>query len=550
MKMTGAQAVVECIRREGVRHAFCVPGESYLGVIDALYGCEEVDLISNRHEGGASFAAEAYAKATGKPGVCFVTRGPGATNAAIGVHTARQDSTPLVLFVGQVERDEHYREAFQEVDFEAFFGPLAKWAIEVRSARRMPELVQRAFHVAKSGRPGPVVVSLPEDVLQETAEMGFGDPYPVAAPAPAPEDVSRVLGALRAAERPVIIAGGGVIRSGGRSALVELSERLEVPVYTAFRRQDAFPNGHPNYLGHLGLGAPGEYRSNVREADVVLALGTRFSDPTTGSYTLLREEQTLIHVDIDPQVFGAYRPPEVAVVSDARRALEALLREAPDLSGGRRAWIREHRRFYETHTDPANSYTGSSEYVDQAKMVEQMTRLLPADAVITVDAGNFSLWVHRFYQFREPGTLVGPTSGAMGYGLPAALGARLAHPGRTVVSVSGDGGFMMTLGELATATRHGINTVSIVVNNGMHGTIRTHQERQFPGRVYATGLENPDFAQVARQFGAHAERVERTEEFAPALERALAAEAPAVIEVLADPERITPDATIQELRGR
>lgn len=551
-KMSGAQAVVECVRREGVGHAFCVPGESYLGIIDAFLD-SEVEIVSNRHEGGAAFAAEAYAKASGGVGVCLVTRGPGASNAAIGVHTARQDSTPLVLLIGQVERENSGREAFQEVDLPAFFAPITKWAVEVRDAARVPELVGRAFHIAKSGRPGPVAVSLPEDVLRETARMRFADPAPVPRPAASPQEARRLVEELSGADRAIVIAGGGVVRSGAREGLAELSERLSVPVCAAFRRHDAFPNDHPHYLGHLGLGAPPEQRRAVEEAEVVLALGTRLSEVTTQGYALIRPEQRLLHVDVDPEAFGAHRPPQFAVLSDAREAVRAMLEasEATSLidSEGRRAWIRARRESYETLSDPAKAYAGDGGYVDGTEMVETAMRILPKDAVVTVDAGNFAGWVHRFCRFGAESGFVGPTSGAMGYGMPAALGAKLARPHRTVVSFSGDGGFMMTMGELETAVRHGVAFVSIVVNNGMYGTIRTHQEREFPGRVHATTLTNPDFSEIARQFGAHGERVERTENFAPALERALAASGPAVVEVLTDPAQLTPTSTVEGLRA-
>jgi acetolactate synthase I/II/III large subunit len=552
MEVNGAQAIVECIRRESIKHAFCVPGESYLGVIDTLYQHPEITLISNRHEGGAAFAAEAYAKATGKPGVCFVSRGPGASNACIGVHTAYHDSTPMVLFVGQVERLHYYREGFQEVDFEAFFSPITKWAIEIRDVKRIPELVQRAFHVARSGRPGPVAVSLPADMLQDTADMHFADPYPVLTPEPTSQDARQIVGRISEAGKAAIIAGGGVSRSGAQKELVEFSEKTATPVFSAFRRLDVFPNHHPHYLGDLGLGVAPEQKQAVQEADVVLAIGTRLSEVTTQAYTLLSPQQELIHIDIDPSVFGAYKSPRLAVVADARKALQSLLRASEDAdlnrTEGRLAWISSNREFYTRFTDPASAYAEDGGYVDTTRVVEETMAALPKDSIITVDAGNFSGWVHRFYQFERPGTFIGPTSGAMGYGMPAALGAKLAHPDRVVVSFSGDGSFMMTVQELETAVRHEIPYISIVVNNNMHGTIRMHQEMQFPGRVHATALTNPDFSKLAEQFGAHGERVEQTEDFAPALRRALTVGKPAVIEVLTNPEQITASATIESLR--
>jgi acetolactate synthase I/II/III large subunit len=553
-EMTGAEAVAECIRREGIGHAFCVPGESYLSVIDALYGDSDISLITNRHEGGASFAAGAYAMVSGKPGVCLVTRGPGASNACIGVHAARQDSVPLVLFIGQVERNHYYREGLQEADFEAFFRPIAKWAIEVRDAARVPELVQRAFHVAKSGRPGPVAVSLPEDMLAEKAVMRFANPISVAVPDPSPVDARNLLEELVEVDKAVVIAGGGVSRSGARAELVEFSEKLSLPVFVADQRQDVFPNRHPNFLGHLFIGATEQQRQIVREAEVILAVGTRFSGDTAQDYTLLSHEQKVIHIDVDPGVFGMYMSPRIAMLSDARKALRALLEATEDVGSGRATerfgWIRSSRRALDSFADPDGAWAVDPDFADGAKVISELAAMLPEDAIVTVDAGNFQEWVHRFYPFERAGTFIGTASGAMGYAVPAALAAKLARPERTVVSVSGDGGFMMTIQELETAVRHEAPFVSIVLNNNMYGTIRMYQELWFPGRAYAMTLTNPDFAELARQFGAHGERVEKTEEIAPALERALASGKPAVVEVLTDPNRITVDATLADLREK
>lgn len=556
MKMTGAEAVVECIRRESVGHVFCVPGESYLGVIDAFYEEEAIELISSRHEGGAAFAAEAYGKASGSPGVCLVTRGPGACNASIGVHTARQDSTPLVLFIGQVERGAYYREGFQEVDFEAFFRPLAKWTLEVREARRVPELVQRAFHVARTGRPGPVVVSLPEDMLGQTADMDFTNAYIPKPPSLSTGDARAIVQELADATEAVVIAGGGVIQTGAQSQLVELSERMNLPVFSAFRRHDVFPNHHPHYLGHLGLKISSEQRQAIREAEVVFAIGTRLSEITTQGYTLLSPHQRLVHVDTDPAVFGVYKSPALAATADARRALTALLDASRAISpgplAGRAAWISKYRQAYEDYTNPDSMARPRDGYVDAAGMMSLAMSVLTEDSIITVDAGNFAGWVQRFYQFRRAGTFVGPTSGAMGYGVPAALGAKLAHPDRTVVSFSGDGGFMMTLGEIETAVRNRVPFVSVVVNNGMYGTIRMHQEMHFPGKVHATPLSDTDFAAVARELGAHGEKVTETYGFLEALKRAISSTLgsgkPAIVEVMTDPDQITVADTVATLR--
>jgi acetolactate synthase I/II/III large subunit len=554
VEMTGAEAVAECIRREGVGHAFCVPGESYLSVIDALYRDPDVSLITNRHEGGASFAAGAYAMVSGKPGVCLVTRGPGAANACIGVHAARQDSVPMLLFIGQVERNHYYREGLQEVDFEAFFRPIAKWAIEVRDAARVLELVGRAFHVAKSGRPGPVAVSLPEDMLAEKVVVHVADPFPVTVPDLSPADARRVVEELVKAGKAVVIAGGGISRSGARAELIELSEKLSLPVFVADQRQDVFPSRHPNFLGHLFFGAAEWQRRIVGEAEAVLAIGTRFSGDTAQDYALISHEQKLIHIDVDSGVFGMYVSPRIAILSDARKALRALLEVAEDVGSGRAAerseWIGSGRRALDSFVNPAGARPVDPGFADAAKVISDLAEVLSEDAIVTVDAGNFQEWVHRFYPFERAGTFVGTASGAMGYAVPAALAAKLARPERTVVSVSGDGGFMMTIQELETAVRHETPFVSVVLNNNMYGTIRMYQELWFPGRAYAMSLTNPDFAELAKQFGAHGERVEKTEEFAPALERALASGKPAVVEVLTDPNRITVDATVADIREK
>ena len=471
-EMTGSQAVAECIRREGIKHAFCVPGESYLGVIDALYQDQNVSLITNRHEGGASFAAEAYAMVSGGPGVCLVTRGPGASNACIGIHAARQDSIPMVLFIGQVERGHRYREGLQEVDFEAFFGPITKWAVEVQDAKRVPELIQRAFHISRSGRPGPVAVSLPEDMLAERAVMQFSDPVHPTMPGPSLSDAREVVEELVEAERAIIIAGGGVSRSGARGELIELSEKLSLPVLVADQRQDVFPNQHPNFLGHLFFGATEWQRRMVREAEVVLVVGSRFSGDTAQDYTLLSRQQKLIHVDADPGTFGIYASPRIAIVSDAGKALRSFLEAAEEAGPGKAAeragWIGSGRKSLEQFADPSGVRPADAGFADGARVISNLAKILPEDSIVTVDAGNFQEWVHRFYPFGAAGTFVGTASGAMGYALPAALAAKLAQPERTVVSVSGDGGFMMTIQELETAVRHDIPFIAIVMNNNMH----------------------------------------------------------------------------------
>lgn len=535
MKVSGGKAVVDVMVKEGVKKAFCVPGESYLGVMDALYEHAEIELISARHEGGASFMAEGYAKASGKVGVCMATRGVGATNLAIGIHTAAQDSTPLVALIGQVERPFKEKEAFQEVDLAGFFSHLCKWTVEIDRAERIPELLHRAFHIARSGRPGPVLVALPHDMLEDEAEMADYSPYHVRRPQAHREDVKQAVAEISKAKRPVLIAGGGVIHAKAQPLLVQFAEKLSLPVVTAFRRFDAFPNTHNCYAGWLGFGTPRSLLDEIKEADVVVALGTRFSQVGTQDYTLLSDQTKLIHIDICPDIFGKVYAPALAIEADAKSFLELALEAADSQSvpAGKERAEKLHSEYIEFSETKAD-YT--DEFTDMDGVMHDIAAQLPKDAIITNDAGNFFGWLSRYYRFEKENTYVGPTSGAMGYGLPAAIGAKLAHPDRPVVSFSGDGGFMMTMQEIETAVRYKIPVISIVVNNNIYGTIRTHQEMHFPDRVIGTGLTNPDFAEVARLFGAHGEKVEKNADFIPALQRAMASGRPSVIEVTINPD--------------
>ncbi|NHN35039.1 thiamine pyrophosphate-dependent enzyme [Paenibacillus agricola] len=546
--MSGAQAVVECIRREGVDHVFCVPGESFLSVLDSIYETEEIRLISNRHEGGSAFMAEGYAKATGKPGVCMATRGVGGANLAIGIHTAMQDSTPMVVFLGQVHSHFRSREGFQEVNQETFFAPISKWTIEITDTDRIPELVQRAFRIAQSGRPGPVVVGLPVDVIDAVAEMAIGPAVTIPRPVPSHMEIAAALSLISIAKRPILVAGGGVVRSGAHEPLLELAETLGIPVLASFRRHDVFPNQHPQYLGHIGLVTHKHILETVNSADLVIAVGMRFSEMVTHGYTLFSDKQ-IIHVDIDPDTLGKVYYPALGIVADAGEALKALTAAIqPDDSRYKKErldWIAERRRLYEAWIN-ADMHEGAR--MNMKKLIADLQRLTPADAIITNDAGNFGGWLHHFYQFEKPGTYIGPTNGAMGYGFPAAVGAKLAHPGRVVVSLSGDGGFMMTMQEFETAVRYQIPVIALVFNNNMYGTIRMHQEREYPERISGTLLSNPSFAELARLFGGHGERIDSHEQFGEALQRALEAGKPAIIEVILDPEQISVSATIEDLR--
>ncbi len=533
--LSGGHIVVEVLEREGVEKAFCVPGESYLGVIDGLYEHPTIDLISTRHEGGASFMAEAYAKASGKVGVCMATRGPGATNLSIGLHTAMQDSTPLVALIGQVERPFKGKEAFQEVDFAAYFSHLCKWAVEIDSAERIPEILHRAFYIARSGRPGPVVVSLPHDMLDDVVEYKEGVVLDYSSPEVSDETVEKVLEKLAQAKQPVIIAGGGVVAANAQDELAEFAEKVKVPVASAFRRFNVLSNDHPNYAGWLGFGSDPKLIDYIKGVDVILSVGTRFSQVTTQDYTLISDQTELIQVDISPDSIGKAYPAAFGVVSDAKSFLQKALELAkPHQDASREKTVQTcHEAYLVSSTPPAPS--GSAEFAELNAVMADIVAAVPENSILTSDAGNFYGWLAKYFRFTNEKRYVGPTSGAMGYGLPAAIGAKAAKPDHTVISFSGDGGFMMTMVELETAVRANLPVISIVVNNNMYGTIRSHQERHFPNRVMATPLTNPDFAAVARQFGCEGETVRKNEEFLPAFKRALQSDKPFVIEVQTDP---------------
>ncbi|MFK2827204.1 thiamine pyrophosphate-binding protein [Bacillus sp. B190/17] len=538
MRKSGGHLVVDVLEQVKVDKVFCVPGESYLGVLDGLYNHESIELISTRHEGGASFMAEAYAKASGKVGVCMATRGVGAANLSIGLHTAMQDSTPMVAFLGQVERDYMGKEAFQEVDLAAFFGHICKWTVEIQDAKRIPELVTRAFHVATSGRPGPVVVSLPHDMLEDVVEVQQ-DNYRIAqaaAPEANKESVKEALQMIAKAKNPIVIAGGGVTASNSTDLLVELAEKLQLPVATAFRRYDAFPNSHPSYAGWLGFGPSKDLLEYIYESDLVIALGTRFSQVSTQDYSLLKPGVDLIHVDISPDTIGKVYASSLSIVSDVKSfltSLKEIVSEYENNSDRGEIVQQLHNKYLEFSTPPKEY---SDEFVDLDGMLHDFTQHIPKNAVITSDAGNFFGWISKYYRFDQPKTYIGPTSGAMGYGLPAALGAKLACPDQPVISFSGDGGFMMTMQELETSVRYNIPVIAIVVNNNLYGTIRTHQEKHFPDRVVGTELTNPNFAKLAEVFGCNGEQVKRNEDFIPALQRAIASGKTTLIEVQTDPE--------------
>ena len=546
MSRSGGQLVVDQLAVHGAELAFGVPGESYLAVLDALHD-SPLKFVSCRHEGGAANMAEAYGKLTGTPGICMVTRGPGATHASCGVHTARQDSTPLILLIGQVGRGVTGREAFQEVDYCQMFGPLAKWVAQVDQADRIPELVSRAFHVATAGRPGPVVLTLPEDMLAEQADVPDAHPYVPAAAHPGVDDLARARALLQGARRPLVIVGGAPWTADAHGALTAWCAASGLPVATAWRRQDYVDNASATYVGHVGLGPDPRLAARVGNADVLLALGARLGDITTSGYTLLtvpRPSQKLIHVQADPDELGRVYRPDLAVNASPALVATALAR-LPPLDGS--AWRSEVEEARAEYVDNMRHLPLPGE-LNMAEVMGYLRERLPEDATLTNGAGNFSVWAHRFYEFRRYRTQLAPTSGAMGYGLPAAIAAKLVHPERIVIAFAGDGDFLMTGQELATAVQYGVAIVVLVVNNRMYGTIRMHQERQYPGRVSGTDLVNPDFAALARAYGVFGETVERSEDFPAAFDAALASHRPALIELRVDPEALTPRQTLTEIR--
>jgi acetolactate synthase-1/2/3 large subunit len=544
---TGGQVLADGLVAHGSELAFCVPGESYLALLDGLYEHRDAFRIVNcRHEGAAANAADAYGKLTGRPGLCFVTRGPGATHAAAGIHTARQDSTPLLMLVGQVAREERGRESFQELDYEAVFGPMAKWAFELDDPERIPELLARAYTVATSGRPGPVVLALPEDVLAAEVDVPDAPRYRALRPAPAPEAIEELGALLEAAARPFVLVGGGPWDAESAEAFTRWALACGLPVGATFRRQDIVDNTCPSYVGDVGLGLNPALGQRIRDCDLLLAVGPRLTEIETQGYTLPAPPvapQPLVHVHPDPAELGRVYQPALAVLSGVAEFAAA----APVVGGARWAeWTAAARADYEAWIEHPPAPGGG---VDMGEVVAHLRDALPEDAVLTNGAGNFSGWLARFYQWRRFGTQLGPQSGAMGYGVPAALAAQLLHPDRAVVAFAGDGDFQMCGMELATAVQEGLPILVIVVNNSTYGTIRMHQERRFPERVIATDLANPDFAGLARAYGAHGERIEHAAEFPAALERARTAGGPALIELITDPEALTPGASLSEIRG-
>lgn len=546
---TGGQILVDQLLVHGARHVFCVPGESYLAALDAMHD-RDIAVTVCRAEGGAAMMAEAHGKLTGAPGICFVTRGPGATNASPGLHVARQDSTPMILFVGQVARAMREREAFQELDYRAVFGTIAKWVTEIDDAARIPELVSRAFHVATSGRPGPVVIALPEDMLTDIVAVADARPFAPVETHPGLTQTAELQKLLWAAKRPIAILGGSRWSEAAVRRFTRFAERFDLPVACGFRRQMLFPHDHPCYAGDLGLGVNPKLLARIREADLVLAVGGRLSEVPSQSYELFGIPDPgvdLVHVHPDPDELGRVYRPRLAINAAPTAFTAALEGLQPPSAIPWAGAAGDAHAAYETWSDPgAITHPGD---LQMGAVMAHLAQVLPTDAILCNGAGNYATWIHRFWKFRAWSTQLAPTSGSMGYGVPAAIGAKRVFPERTVVAFAGDGCFLMNGQDFATAVQYDLPVVVIVVDNGMYGTIRMHQEREYPGRVTATALKNPDFAAYARAFGGHGETVRTTDEFAPALERARASGKPAILHLLIDPETITPTATLSGLRA-
>lgn len=551
MQRTGGQLIADVLVQQGVDRIFGVPGESFLAVLDALVDTPEIEFVATKHEGAASIMADADGKLTGRPGIVLVTRGPGASNAYAGIHVAYQDSTPLIVLVGLISRDDVEREAFQEFDLKAIFGTQTKWTAVIDSAARIPELLTRAFSVAMSGRPGPVVLGLPEDMLRDIVNAGKlpARVGPVQG-APAPSHVAELATILSAAKSPLVIAGGETWDEAACQNLADFAENWNLPVACSFRSQDRMSALHSSYVGDAGLGINPALAKRIRDADVLLVLGARLGDCTTSGYTLINvpvSDQKIIHIHPDANEIGRVYAADLGICSGMIPALSELVNlAAPDQKPGWSGWTDAARADYLSWSTPNTSSHGP---VNLAAIIGYLNEALPEDTILTNGAGNYTVWVHRFYKHRRFRTQVAPTSGTMGYGLPAAIAASLRHPDRLSICFAGDGCFQMTLQELATAQQFGARVIVILCNNGMYGTIRMHQEKSFPGRVSGTDIVNPDFGKLAEAYGIATARVEKTEQFATAFNAVAASGKSAVIEVITDPEDLTPRFSLSELRA-
>ena len=545
---TGGQILIDQLIVHGVDTIFCVPGESYLAALDAMYDARDrMRLIVCRQEGGAAYMAEAYGKLTGRPGICFVTRGPGATNASSGLHAAYQDSTPMVVFIGQVPRAFAEREAFQEIDFRRMYAPLTKWVAQIEDAARIPEFVARAFTLAVSGRPGPVALALPEDMLCDRIAVADAAPYQVVQASPNPDQIERMRAMLAAARRPIMIVGGSTWTPDAVRDITEFATANRLPTATSLRCQDHFDNLHPCYAGDLGIAPNPKLAAMVENADIVLAVGPRLGEATTGGYTLFeapRPHQSLIHVHAGTEelgrVYQAALPINAGMPQFAAAAKSMRPVDSSAWAGAAETAHRDYLAWGEPISNPGD--------VQLAEIVAGLRNRMPPGTIVTNGGGNFTGWVHRFWRFRELGTQLAPTNGSMGYGVPSGITAALLHTDRRVLSFSGDGCFLMNGQEIATANQYGVAPIFFVINNRMYGTIRMHQEREYPGRVIGSDLVNPDFAALARAYGLHGETVKRTGEFSDAFERCLNAGRAALIEIQLDPEALTTRSTLSGLR--
>ena len=542
---TGGQILVDQLEIQGVKHIFCVPGESYLAALDAMHD-SRIEVTVCRQEGGAAMMAEAYGKVSGRPGICFVTRGPGATNASPGVHIAAQDSTPMILFVGQVARGMREREAFQELDYRAVFGSIAKWVVEIDDAARIPELVGRAFHVALNGRPGPVVIALPEDMLVETAVCADAEAVCISDPAPSQDDLENFEALLASSRRPLLIIGGSRWSNSAYEGLQEFAIKHNMPVCVSFRRQSLCSGNYANYVGDLGVGVNPKLVTAVKDSDLVILLGTRLSEIASQSYTVLdipKPKQKLVHIHPGVDVLGRVYQADLEINVSPGAFLLAARNIRP--SDGRGDYVQTLRKNY---LDWSGTTTNSPGTFNLSIAMRELSENLPASVRLTTGAGNYAVWVNRFYRFAETGEMLAPTSGSMGYGVPAAIGALRFDREKLTVAFAGDGCFLMNGQEFATAVQYDLPLIVVVVDNGMYGTIRMHQEQHYPGRVIATKLRSPDFMAYALAFGGYGERVERTEDFLPAFNRARAAGKPAILHCVVDPEALTPARSLSEIR--
>ncbi|WP_095086812.1 thiamine pyrophosphate-binding protein [Mesorhizobium sophorae] len=546
---TGGQLIVDALEANGTDRIYCVPGESYLAVLDALHD-SAIRTIVCRQEGGAAMMADCHGRLTGKPGICFVTRGPGATNASAGIHIAMQDSVPVILFIGQVASHAKEREAFQEVDYKSFFGDIAKWVVEIDDASRIPEFVTRAFAVATSGRPGPVVISLPEDMLTSVVEAPIALPHTSVETRPGEAELDALEALLAKAKRPFVILGGTRWDAEAVAQMRTIAEAWSLPVGCSFRRQMLFDHLHPNYAGDVGIGINPKLATAIKQADLVLLIGGRMGEMPSSDYTLLKSpypDQTLVHVHADAGELGRVYRPTLAINASPSAFVQAFAKRRPAAVP---VWAAETPKLHAAYLDWSTPPESGPGPVQMGPIMNYLEKVLPDDAILTNGAGNYATWVHRFHRSRRFATQAAPTSGSMGYGTPAAVAAKGLFPDRMVVAFAGDGCFLMNGQEFATAVQYDLPIIVVVVNNGIYGTIRMHQEREYPGRVVATDLKNPDFAALARAYGGHGETVEKTADFASAFERARASGKPAIVEIRLDPEAITPSRTMTQIRDK